>query len=98
MVSIENSDLQADPDRPGVMVLTATLRNRAVFPQDYPALELTLTNDLDQPLARRVILPNQYLVAVPPEGFAASSEKQVRLPLEAAGVQASGYRLYLFYP
>ncbi|MCC6474984.1 MAG: zinc-ribbon domain-containing protein [Burkholderiales bacterium] len=98
MVSIEHSDLQADPARPGVMVLTATLRNRAPFPQDFPALELTLTNRLDQPLARRVIEPRDYLARLAPEGFGASSESQVRLPMNAASVGASGYRLYLFYP
>lgn len=98
LVSIETSDLQMDPAHPGVMVLSATLRNRAAFPQDYPALELTLTNERDQPLARRVIDARAYLRREPEEGFAASSEQQVRLPLEAAALKASGYRLYLFYP
>ena len=97
LISIETSDLQADPTNPGVMVLLATLRNRAAFPQAFPALELTLTNDRDQPLARRVLQSGDYL-ADKAEAFDASSEKQIRLHVEAGALKASGYRLYLFYP
>ena len=98
LMSIETSDLQGDPAHPGVMVLSATLRNRAAFPQDYPALELTLTNEADQPLARRVLQPRDYLRREPVDGMSASSEEQVRLHIEAAALKAKGYRLYLFYP
>jgi predicted Zn finger-like uncharacterized protein len=98
LVTIETSDLQADPANPAVMVLSATLRNRAAFPQAYPALELTLTNERDQPLARRVLEPSDYLREKRDEGLAPSAELQVKLFLDAAAVKASSYRLYLFYP
>jgi predicted Zn finger-like uncharacterized protein len=105
LMSIETSDLQADPATPGVMVLSATLRNRAAFPQAFPALELTLTNERDQPLARRVLQPVEYLKGTSADaamptcvGGVATCEVQVRLFLEAAALKASGYRLYLFYP
>ena len=97
LLGIESSDLQAEPARPGVMVLTATLRNRAAFPQAFPALELTLTNDRDVALARRVLLPGDYLTG-DTEAFEASSERQVRIAIEAGALKASGYRLYLFFP
>lgn len=97
LISIETSDLQTDPTNPGVIVLLATLRNRAAFPQTFPAIELTLTNDRDQPLARRVLNSGDYL-ADKVEAFEGSSEKQVRLIIEAGSLKASGYRLYLFYP
>lgn len=97
LISIETSDLQADPTNPGIIVLLATLRNRAAFPQTFPALELTLTNEREQPLARRVLLPGDYL-ADRTEAFEGSSEKQIRLNIEAGSIKASGYRLYLFYP
>jgi predicted Zn finger-like uncharacterized protein len=104
LMSIETSDLQAEPTATGVMALSATLRNRAAFPQAFPALELTLTDEHDQPLARRVLKPAEYLKrqgndAIPScAGGVASCEVQVRLFLEAAALKASGYRLYLFYP
>lgn len=99
MLSIESSDLQADGSHPNVMVLTATLRNRAAFVQSFPALELTLTSAEGQTVARRVLLPKDY-VAPPARsdaGFAAGSELQVRVYIEAAALKPTGYRLYLFY-
>src|SRR5437879_2336325 len=61
LMSIESSDLQAEPRRDGVIVLNAVLRNRATFAQDYPALELTLTDEADRPVLRRVLAPREYL-------------------------------------
>lgn len=100
LVSIETSDLRADAVNPGVMVLSAMLRNRAAFAQVLPALELTLTDAQDQALARRVLMPQEYAPRGTPleAGFAANSELAVRVFVEAGMLKASGYRLYLFYP
>lgn len=100
LMSIEASDLQADATNPGVMVLTATLRNRAAFPQQYPSLELTLTDAQDQAVARRVLYARDYLGrgASSDSGFAGNSELPVRVFIEAAALKPVGYRLYLFYP
>ncbi|MBI4289909.1 MAG: zinc-ribbon domain-containing protein [Betaproteobacteria bacterium] len=100
LMSIESSDLRADTANPEVMVLSASLRNRAAFPQALPALELTLTDLQDRPLARRVLLAQQYLgkAARIEEGFAANSELQLKVFIDAASLGAAGYRLYLFFP
>jgi len=100
LVSIESSDLQADPANPSVMVLTASLRNRATFAQAYPSLELTLTDPRDQPLARRVLGAADYLGANTNReaAFAANSEIPVKVYIDASSLRATGYRLYLFYP
>jgi predicted Zn finger-like uncharacterized protein len=100
LISIDASDLQADGANPNVMVLTATLRNRAPFPQVHPAIELTLTDAQDLPLARRVLSPADYLGAPPDAeaGFTTGAEAAVRVPIQLAGIKATGYRLYLFYP
>ena len=100
MISIESSDLQADPSNAGVMVLTATLRNRAGFPQTHPAIELTLTDTQDQPLARRILQVQDYAgrSANVETGFPGNSELAVRIYMEASSLKATGYRLYLFYP
>ncbi|HEY6240445.1 MAG TPA: DUF3426 domain-containing protein [Burkholderiales bacterium] len=99
LLSIESSDLQADGTHPSVMVLTATLRNRAGFIQAYPALELSLTSAQGQTVARRVLMPREYSPqsARPEPGLAAGSELQIRVYVEAAALKATGYRLYLFY-
>jgi hypothetical protein len=98
LVSIEASDLQADNAR-GLFVLNASLRNRAAYAQAWPALELTLTDAADAPVARRVLAAADYLApGSDPGAFPANAEIPVRLWIEAKGLGASGYRLYLFYP
>jgi hypothetical protein len=80
--------------------LVATLRNRAAYAQTWPHLELTLTDSGDRALVRRAIAPTEYLSAKPTaeEGFHANSEQPIQLDLQAPGVPAVGYRLYVFYP
>ena len=98
LVAIETSDLQSDNQR-GLFVLQATLRNRASFAQAWPALELTLTDTHDTVVSRRVLLPPDYLPpSAPPASFPANGEVAVRLWIEAKGIGAAGYRLYVFYP
>jgi len=100
LISIESSDLQADPSNPSVIVLTAALRNRAAFAQSHPSLELTLTDSQDQPLARRVLGVQDYLRRNTnvERGFAANSELPIKVYMEASSLKATGYRLYLFFP
>ncbi|HET7262231.1 MAG TPA: zinc-ribbon and DUF3426 domain-containing protein [Casimicrobiaceae bacterium] len=98
-LSIEGSDLQADPGHRGLLVLTATLRNRAGRPVAWPDLELTLTDSSDQAVVRRVLSPDEYVpAAARPTGLAGHSEQQVRLFVDASATRQAGYRLYLFYP
>ncbi|MBE0622651.1 MAG: zinc-ribbon domain-containing protein [Burkholderiales bacterium] len=99
-MSIEASDLQADTANPNIMVLSATLKNRAVFEQLLPSLELTLTDAQDQPVVRRVLAPKDYIgkAADTQTGFPANSEIAIKVFIEGSQVKATGYRLYLFYP
>ncbi len=102
LMSIDSSDLQADPRRENVIVLNALLRNRAAFPQAYPSLELTLTDDADKPVVRRVLAPQDYLgpaqMQAMPAGLAPGGEAAVRVNFDAGRSRATGYRLYLFFP
>jgi hypothetical protein len=100
LVSIETSDLQTDPARGNLLVLNATLRNRANYGQAYPSLELSLTDTHDAAIARRVFAPGEYLPAkaAADQAFAAKSDIAVRLWIEATEINAAGYRLYVFYP
>ena len=59
---IEASDLQVlNPARPGEVLLTATIRNRAAVTQELPLIELTLTDALNQTAARKVFYPADYM-------------------------------------
>jgi predicted Zn finger-like uncharacterized protein len=103
LMSIESSDLQADPGHANVIVLNAVIRNRAAFEQEYPSLELTLTDENDQVVVRRVLKPSDYLDAarlgpLVGRGVAPGGEVSVRLRFDAAHVHATGFRLFLFFP
>jgi hypothetical protein len=100
LMSIDASDLQADTSNPNVMVLSATLKNRAIFDQQHPLLELTLTDVQDQPVVRRVLAPRDYLgIAVNTQaGIAANTEIAIKVFIEGSQVKATGYRLFVFYP
>ena len=100
LVSIEASDLQSDAARGNLLALNATVRNRAAYPQAYPALELALTDTQDTPIVRRVFRPEEYLPATlrADQPFPAHSDIAIRLWIEAKDVSAAGYRIYVFYP
>jgi predicted Zn finger-like uncharacterized protein len=99
LMSIESSDLQADPRREGLIVLHAVIRNRSRLPQDYPALELTLTDDGGQAVLRRVLLPSDYMEpARTKQGIGPGGEAALRVYLDSSRSRATSYRLYLFYP
>jgi len=103
LMSIDASELQADTRRDGLIILTASIRNRARFAQDYPALELTLTDEHDRPVLRRVLAPRDYLEAprsaeLMRQGISGDSEAALRVYLDTSRTRAIGYRLYLFYP
>lgn len=99
LMSIESSDLQADPRREGLIVLQAVIRNRSRLAQEYPALELTLTDEGGRPVVRRVLLPADYVEAARSrQGIAAGDETALRVYLDASRARVTSYRLYLFYP
>ena len=99
-LSIDASDLQADPAHRGLLMLSATIRNRAAHAIAYPYLELTLTDASDRVVVRRAFAPVDYAggTADTRQGIAPNGERLVRLFLDASATQQAGYRLYLFYP
>ena len=60
MIRPEASDLQADPAHKGLLILTATIRNRAPYAVGFPYLELSLTDAQDQAVVRRALAPADY--------------------------------------
>jgi len=98
LIGIDTSNLK--PIEGERLFLTATISNRAPFKQEYPHLELTLTDTQDEALVRRVFAPVDWLPPDrhPPTGMPVRGAIEVSLVLDATGVPAAGYRLYLFYP
>lgn len=100
LVGIEASDLHPDTSQKGRLALTATLKNRAPFAQQFPHLELTLTDTADKAIVRKVLAPADYLPRNTPvaSGMASNVDIAVSIGLDAGELPASGYRLYIFYP
>ena len=97
-IAIEASDLQvADAGRPGVIRLTATLRNHAGHDLGYPALDLVLTNTKEHALARRIFAPKEYLERGKEvtQGIPASAEITIQLDLDTGDLNPAGFRLDL---
>ncbi len=100
LVGIEASDLHPDSEHKGRLVLAATLKNRAPFAQQFPHMELTLTDTADQAIARKVLAPADYLPSATPvaKGMQPNADVMVAIGIDSGEMTASGYRLYLFYP
>jgi len=97
-IAIEASDLQAlDRSRPGIIQLTATLRNHADLDLGYPALDLVLTNTKEHTLARRIFTPTEYLERGrdAAAGIPANAEITIRLDLDTGELNPAGFRLDL---
>jgi predicted Zn finger-like uncharacterized protein len=99
-LKVESSDLIEEIGKPGRFLLTATISNRAKTVQDYPYIELTLSDTNNQTLTRRVLHPRDYLgrPVRRGEGMAPGRESSLNLSLEASNNRAAGYHLLLFYP
>jgi predicted Zn finger-like uncharacterized protein len=99
-VSLETSDLQIDSARGNLLLMNATLRNKAPYGQAYPSLEFSLTDIQDTVIARRIFAPQDYLPAKTAASpvFSGNSDVSVRLWIEAVDLAAAGYRLFVFYP
>ncbi len=99
-LSIEASDLQADPAHKGLLILTTTVRNRAAYPLGYPHLELTLSDAQEQVVIRRAFAPTEYMSGAVDldTGIAGNSELAIKLFIDASATSQAGYQVYLFYP
>lgn len=99
LISIESSSLDADPTRENQITLNALLRNHASFNQAFPSLSLTLNDNQDKPLARRLFTPAEYLPADENEksGFRGNHEINIKLPLYTGELRPVGYQLEFFY-
>jgi hypothetical protein len=83
-----------------LLILTATLRNRAAWALSYPYLELTLTDAQDRVVVRRALAPADYAsgTADLQRGIVPNGEVTLKVFIDASATAQAGYRLYMFYP
>lgn len=81
------------------MALHVVMRNRYDKPQPWPALILELTDISDTVVARKVLLPQDYLKpAQAGQPFGAGEEVSLVVPVDVQGIAVNGYQLDKFFP
>jgi predicted Zn finger-like uncharacterized protein len=100
LMNIVSTDMHRDPERDGVVVFHALLRNNARFAQPYPVLQLTLTYD-GKPVTRRLLRPADYMMAAGAarqltRGIAPGGEEALRFHIDSRALRANGYRACLY--
>lgn len=100
LLKLEDSELLEVPGKPTEIALGARIRNLATAAQEYPHLELTLTDITGQAAVRRVLRPTDYLGRPLAHGevLAPGVEVALQLRLETPRLKATGYELLVFYP
>jgi len=98
-ITIDDSDMQEDPDHPGLVHFASTLINGGSHVLAYPNLELTLTDVEDKPVLRRIFKPNEYLPAGTniADGIQAGEETRIKLAITTSDIAVAGYRVFVTY-
>lgn len=112
-IEVKGTELVEVPNKPGRMLANATFVNRGKVTQEYPAIELRLTDNTNQIVMSRILRPSDYVArlasAVPEQasadkavidkGVAPNAEFALSLAFEVPPkTAASGYEFIPFYP
>jgi len=94
-IQLVSRDMHTHPTRSGILVLSLTFVNLAPRNQEFPELEVTLTDASNQPVARRRLQPAEYLRpgADIDAGLATDVYLPVLLELGDPGEQAVGFEI-----
>jgi len=94
-IAVESTALTRAAE-PEAFRLAVTLRNRGAMALALPSIDLGLTDATGQLVARRMLSPSEWHVAV--SSIQAGAELPLQLLLTAGGTRVSGYTVEIFYP
>ena len=99
-LKLEESELVEVPGQPGQIALLARIRNLSSAAQQFPHIQLTLSDLSGQTAIRKVLRPADYLGHAPAPGevMAAGAETLLSLRFDTGSTKPTGYELLLFYP
>jgi hypothetical protein len=95
-MAVESSGL-TQLDNASLYRLQVLLRNRDAVPLLTPALDVTLTDNRGDVVARKVLSVRDFASATPAQ-VAAGSEVNLQAVLDAGERRVSGYSIEIFYP
>jgi predicted Zn finger-like uncharacterized protein len=98
-LAVVGSDLLSVPGAEA-LELNVVVRNRAAVTMELPALEVTLSDFQNRPVARKVFPPRDYRATADriAAGLAAGADLEIKLTFEARGLAVAGFVVYPFYP
>jgi hypothetical protein len=87
------SNVQAHPSVAGALMISASVRNDAIFAQPYPILTITLSDAQGRRIAMRRLQPREYLddSAILQHGLAPGATAVLLLELEDPGDKAVAF-------
>lgn len=95
LLHLASSEMRSHPTLDETLILNATIVNRADQLQSFPALQITLFDKQNQPLARRVFKPGEYLQTSQgsTDGIAPGAYLPVIMELLDPGQHAVGFEM-----
>lgn len=98
-IVIDDSDLQEDMQRAGLIHFSSNIINTGNHAVAMPNLELTLTDTKDKPVLRRVFKPDEYVASdvLIEEGLKPGEALAIKLPITTSNVAVAGYRIFVTY-
>lgn len=98
-VMLDSSELERE--EAGLLTLNAVIRNTSMFEQALPSLMLTLLDDRNRAIARRIVDPKEYVAdaAANVEVLPAQGAVQATVYIDATklGQSAANYEVMVFY-
>ena len=96
---VESPQLAALATRKDTWELSVVLRNAGTTAQAWPLLELTLNDAANNPIARRIFAPQEYLPASidVQKGIGANAEQPIKVYFEYSDSKPAGIYVYAFY-
>jgi predicted Zn finger-like uncharacterized protein len=97
-IELLETTIAPHPQYDNALRIRTTLVNRAAFPQNYPWMEVSLTDNGGRVIARRTFTPAQYLPAPTPGGMSSNVVATTLLDVTNPDGKAVGYEIRLVTP
>lgn len=97
-IDLMGTSIDVNPSFPGALDITASLMNRAHFPQPYPPLRVTLTDREGRVVGRRTYLPAEYRQGDEATLLPIREVRDVSIKLAQPAENVVGYEVELMPP
>lgn len=97
-INLVGTSINVNREIPGALEITASLVNKAHFPQPYPPLRVTLTDREGRVVGRRTYLPSEYQPDGGHDLLPIQATRDVSINLAQPAENAVGYEVELIAP